>query len=181
MATGSSPRGAHAARWRQPALRPVTALLLALLAAAPGRADAEESAVASAVAVAESPGVARYSVVGDAIPNALTGVPGDAQRGRAIVASRQTGLCLLCHGAPIAEERFQGNLAPDLRGAGSRWTPGQLRLRIVDGKRLDPGSIMPSYHRTDGLVQVGRPWQRRPVLDAQQVEDVVAYLATLRP
>ncbi len=82
-------------------------------------------------------------IVDDAIPTSLTGRPGDAARGRAIVASRSTGLCLLCHSGPIAEERFQGDLAPSLAGAGSRWSEGQLRLRIVDGTRLNADTIMP--------------------------------------
>lgn len=120
-------------------------------------------------------------VVGDGIPQPLTAVPGDAARGRAIVASRSTGLCLLCHAAPIAEERFQGDLATDLAGAGSRWSEAQLRLRIVDARRLNPASIMPAYYRsTEGLQRVGEAWRGKTVLDAQQVEDVVAYLRTLR-
>jgi sulfur-oxidizing protein SoxX len=119
-------------------------------------------------------------VVGDGIPQPLTATPGDAARGRAIVASRQTGLCLLCHSAPIAEERFQGNLATDLAGAGSRWTEAQLRLRLVDARRLNPASTMPAYYRIDGLQRVGEAWQGRTVLSAQQVEDVVAWLRTLR-
>lgn len=123
---------------------------------------------------------AQPNVAGDAIPTPLTPAPGDAARGRAIVADRQRGLCLLCHSGPFPEERFQGNLAPDLAGAGSRWTEGQLRLRIVDGKRLNPDSIMPSYGRTDGLHQVGAAWQGRPILTPAEIEDVVAFLATLR-
>ncbi|SFU27723.1 sulfur-oxidizing protein SoxX [Polaromonas sp. YR568] len=119
-------------------------------------------------------------VVGDAIPQALTNTPGDAVRGRAIVGNRQQGLCLLCHTGPIPEERFQGNLAPDLSGAGARWSEGQLRLRIADAQRLNPASIMPSYYRTDGLTRVGASWQGKPVLEAQQIEDVVAYLLTLK-
>jgi sulfur-oxidizing protein SoxX len=118
--------------------------------------------------------------VGDTIPAPLTAQAGDAQRGRAIVASRQQGLCLLCHPAPIAEERFQGNLAPSLAGAGSRWSAAQLRARIVEARRLNPSTTMPPFHATDGLQRVGVAWQGRPVLDAQQVEDVVAYLLTLR-
>ena len=121
-----------------------------------------------------------YNVVGDAIPAPLTSVPGDAARGRAIVVNRQVGLCLLCHNGPFPEERFQGNLAPDLAGAGARWSVAQLRLRIVDSRRVNPDSLMPAYHRTDGLARVGRAWTGKPVLDAQQVEDVVAFLATLR-
>jgi sulfur-oxidizing protein SoxX len=119
-------------------------------------------------------------VVDDGIPQPLTATPGDAVRGRAIVASRQTGLCLLCHSAPIAEERFQGNLATDLAGAGARWSEAQLRLRLVDARRLNPASTMPAYYRIDGLQRVGEAWQGRTVLSAQQIEDVVAYLRTLR-
>jgi len=121
-----------------------------------------------------------YDVVGDGIPQPLTATPGDAARGRAIVASRQTGLCLLCHSAPITEERFQGNLATDLAGAGSRWSEAQLRLRLVDARQLNPASMMPAYYRVDGLQRVGEAWQGRSILSAQQIEDVVAYLRTLR-
>ena len=124
--------------------------------------------------------LAAYQVVGDAIPQALTGTPGDAARGRAIVTNKQLGLCLLCHTGPFAEEPFQGNLAPDLAGAGTRWSEGQLRLRLVDGRRVNPATIMPAYHRTDGLARVGPAWQGKPLLAAQQVEDVVAFLLTLR-
>jgi L-cysteine S-thiosulfotransferase len=121
-----------------------------------------------------------FTVVGDGIPQPLTDVPGDAQRGRAIVASRQQGLCLLCHQAPIAEEPAQGNLAGDLRGTGSRWSEAQLRLRVADARRLNPASLMPAFHRAEGQQRVGPAWQGRPVLDAQQVEDVVAYLRSMR-
>ena len=116
----------------------------------------------------------------DALLQSLTADPGDAVRGRAIVANRQLGLCLLCHTGPIPEERFQGNLAPDLAGAGTRWTAAQLRLRMVDARSLNPQTIMPSYHRTDGLNRVARAWAGAPMLGAQQIEDVVAYLLTLR-
>lgn len=119
-------------------------------------------------------------VVGDAIPASLTGQPGDAGRGRAIVANRGLGLCLLCHSGPIAEERFQGDLAPTLAGAGSRWSEGQLRLRIVDGSRLNADTIMPPYYRTTGLQRVARNFEGETILSAAQVEDVVAYLATLK-
>jgi L-cysteine S-thiosulfotransferase len=133
--------------------------------------------VAALVAACCLVGVARGE---DAIPESLTGATGDPVRGRAIVASRQVGLCLLCHSGPFPEERFQGNLAPDLRGAGSRWSEGQLRLRIVDSSRLNPATIMPSYHRTEGLVRVAAAHRGKPVLSAEQIEDVVAFLTTLR-
>lgn len=123
---------------------------------------------------------AAFEVVGDGIPQPLTATSGNAERGRAIVANRQVGLCLLCHSGPFPEERFQGNLAPSLAGAGARWTPAQLRLRIADNRRLNPDSLMPAFHRTAGQQRVGGAWQGRPVLDAQQVEDVVAFLGTLQ-
>ena len=121
----------------------------------------------------------------DAIPESLTGATGDPARGRAIVANRQVGLCLLCHSGPFPEERFQGNLAPDLTGAGTRWSEGQLRLRIVDSGRIDAATIMPAYHRaetrgTEGLARVAPAWRGKTVLTAEQIEDVVAFLMTLR-
>jgi L-cysteine S-thiosulfotransferase len=125
-------------------------------------------------------GLVPYAIVGDAIPEPLTGAPGDPARGRAIVADRTRGLCLLCHAAPVPEERFQGNLGPDLAGIGTRRDPAQLRLRLVDGRALNPATIMPSYYDLAGLTRVGRAWQGRPVLSAGEIEDVVAFLATLR-
>ena len=110
----------------------------------------------------------------------LTGTKGDPARGRAIVANRQVGLCLLCHSGPFPEERFQGNLAPDLRGAGRRASEAQLRLRIVDSSRINPATIMPAYYRSEGLTRVAPAWRDKPVLTAEQIEDVVAFLVTLR-
>ena len=139
--------------------------------------------VALALALLACPAAAQQvdpQIVGDSIPRSLTGQPGDATRGRAIVANRSVGLCLLCHSGPIAEERFQGDLAPSLAGAGSRWSEGQLRLRIVDGSRLNADTIMPAYYRTQGLHRVARNFEGRTILTAAQVEDVVAYLVTLR-
>jgi sulfur-oxidizing protein SoxX len=90
------------------------------------------------------------------------------------------GLCLLCHSGPFPEEPLQGTLAPDLAGTGSRWSEGQLRLRLVDAARLNPGTIMPPYYRIDGLARVTPSLRGKPVLTAEQIEDVVAFLATLR-
>ena len=119
-------------------------------------------------------------IVGDEIPDSLTGAPGDATRGRAIVRSRQAGFCLLCHKGPFPEDPLQGTLAPDMSGVGVRWRPGQLRLRIVDARRLNPGSIMPPYYSTDGLSQVAPAFAGKTILSAEQIEDVVAYLVSLR-
>ena len=121
-----------------------------------------------------------YAVVDDAIPASLTGVPGDVANGRAIITNRQVGLCLLCHTGPFPEERFQGNLAPNMSGAGSRWSEGQLRLRLVDASRLNAASIMPAYYRTARLNRAASAAQGKPLLAAQQIEDVVAFLRTLK-
>jgi L-cysteine S-thiosulfotransferase len=137
---------------------------------------------ASAVAL---PGAAaaqtlqNFVVVGDAIPVSLTGTPGDAARGRALVVERSS-TCILCHNGPFPEQRFQGDLAPDLAGVGSRWSEAQLRLRLVDASRLNASTIMPSYYRVDGLDRVGAAWRGKPILSAEQIEDIVAYLVTLR-
>jgi sulfur-oxidizing protein SoxX len=125
-------------------------------------------------------GLRPYTVVDDAIAQSLTGAKGDAERGRAIVANRQLGLCLLCHTGPFPEEKFQGTLAPDLQGAGARSNEGQLRLRILDASRLNPNTIMPPYYRVDGLNRVAPAFKGKPILSAEQIEDVVAYLTTLR-
>lgn len=136
--------------------------------------------LAGAPVAADETGLRPFSVEGDAIPAPLTGARGDAARGRAVVANRQRGLCLLCHAGPFPDEAFGGTLAPDLSGAGARWSEGQLRLRLVDGRRLNPDTIMPSYYRVDGLARVGPAWRGKPVLTAEEIEDVVAFLATLR-
>lgn len=103
-----------------------------------------------------------------------------AARGRALVAQRTVSLCLLCHHAPIEEERFQGDLGPDLAGVGARLSVAQLRQRLVDPTVFNPATIMPSYARTEGLERVGRAWLGRPLLDAQQIDDIAAWLSTLR-
>lgn len=122
-----------------------------------------------------------YVIAGDGIASPLAGaVAGDASRGRALVANRQASLCLLCHTGPIPEERFQGNLAPDLQGAGRRWNAAQLRLRIVDASHFNPETIMPSYYKTDGLSRVAPAFHDKTILTAQQIEDVVAWLLTLK-
>jgi sulfur-oxidizing protein SoxX len=120
-----------------------------------------------------------YTISGDSIPESLTGTPGDATRGRALVLER-TSTCILCHSGPFPEEKFQGDLAPSLAGAGNRWSIGQLRLRLVAASRLNPATIMPSYYRVDGLDRVGAAWRGKPIMSAEQIEDIVAYLATLR-
>ena len=121
-----------------------------------------------------------YTIVGDGITKPLTRQPGNVESGRRIVTERQTGLCVLCHSGPFPEARFQGDLATNLAGTGSRWTEAQLRLRMVDASKWNPQTIMPSYYRTHGLERVSWQYRAQPVLSAQQIEDVVAFLRTLK-
>ena len=129
--------------------------------------------------VAAAEDLRSYAVTGDAIPRSLTGMAGDKAHGRALVVERSS-TCILCHSGPFPEQKFQGDLAPDLAGSGSRWSEGQLRLRLVDASRLNAATIMPSYYRVDGLDRVGTLWRGKPILSAEQIEDIVAYLITLR-
>jgi sulfur-oxidizing protein SoxX len=117
---------------------------------------------------------------GDSIPVSLTGAKGDPARGRAVVANRQLGLCLLCHSGPFPEERFQGNLAPDLTAVGARFSEGQIRQRIVDPTKVNPQSIMPAYYKSEGLARVAPAYRGKTILNAEQIEDVVAYLSGLK-
>lgn len=148
-----------------------------------GRAGSLGVALGLAAAAA-GPGVHAQALVswqarGDAIPEPLTAAVPDVARGREIAFGRE-GNCLLCHSAPDAGARPAGNIAPPLAGVGARLDAGQLRLRVVDPARLNPATLMPRYHAIDGLAQVAEPWRGRPVLGASQIEDVVAWLATLR-
>ena len=120
-----------------------------------------------------------YRIDGDSIVASLTGQPGDPTRGRQIVADRQLSACLLCHSGPFPEPHLQGSVAPPLDGVGSRLTTGQIRLRLVDPRKLNPDTIMPAYYVVDGLHRVGLAWQGRPILTAEQIEDVVAFLTTV--
>ena len=125
-------------------------------------------------------GFSTCSLAQQSLPNSLTGEKGDPARGRSIVVNRQVGLCLLCHSGAFPEEPSQGDLAPDLRGAGARWTEAQLRLRIVDPMHLNPATIMPAYGKSEGLWRVAPAFRGQALLTPQQIEDVVAFLATLR-
>ena len=120
-----------------------------------------------------------FQVDGREIRASLTGVPGDVARGRDVVRGREEVNCLLCHSVPGTSDTFMGNLGPPLAGAGARFSAGQLRLWLVDAKRIVPETIMPSYYRDDGLQMVATRYRGKPILDAQQIEDAVVFLATL--
>ncbi len=134
---------------------------------------------AATVSVADQ-GLVPYGVVDGAIPKSLTGVAGDPAKGQQIVADRRLGNCLSCHTTPITDEPDQGNVGPDLHGVGRRLTESQLRLRVVNEKLVNPATIMPAFYRVNGLRQVATDFAGKPMLTAQQVEDVVAYLVTLK-
>lgn len=130
---------------------------------------------ASAAASEMAPG---FRVEGDSIPEPLA-KPGDAGRGRQIVSGRD-GNCVLCHSIPETGERRMGDVAPPLAGVAARLSAGQIRLRVVDPTRVNPNAAMPSYYRTAGLDSVAKPYRGKTILTAQEVEDVVAFLLTLR-
>jgi sulfur-oxidizing protein SoxX len=117
---------------------------------------------------------------GDAIPNSLSGKPGDPIKGRTLVTSRQNGLCILCHAGPFPEERFQGNLAPELKLSVTNLSAAQLRARLVDPSKTSANTIMPSYFRIDHLQRVAPQFAGKTVLSAQEIEDVIAYLLTIK-
>jgi sulfur-oxidizing protein SoxX len=121
-----------------------------------------------------------YAIVGDSIPASLTGGNGKPASGRAIVVDPQRGMCLLCHSGPFPEDKFQGNIGPNLAGVGRRLTEGQLRLRVVDSSKINPDTIMPPFYRVDALHRVAPPWRGKPVLTAAEIEDVVAFLMTMK-
>ena len=123
--------------------------------------------------------LASYAVVGDAVPNALVASPADPLRGRAIIVGRDAN-CLLCHSVPESGQQFMGNIGPSLSGVGRRLSAAQLRLRIIDAAVVNPETVMPPYYRTNGLRNVSEQYSGKPILSAQQIEDVVAYLGTLR-
>lgn len=124
--------------------------------------------------------LAAYRVDGDEIRAPLTREPGDVARGHAVVLSRDAGNCFLCHSLPGVGAVPVGDIGPPLAGVGRRFTPAQLRLRLVDSMRINPASVMPAYYRIRDLHGVAVAYRNKPILTAQQVEDVIAYLATLR-
>lgn len=122
-----------------------------------------------------------YKVVdGSSIPKSLTGKPGDPVNGRKVVIDRRKGNCLACHEMPIPEQTFHGKIGPNLQGVASRYSEGEIRLRVVNPKILNPETFMPAYYRNDGFHRVLKKFQGKTIISAQEVEDVVAYTMTLK-
>ncbi len=129
---------------------------------------------------ADAPLVPAAAISAGALDQPLADVPGDPVRGRAAFVDEARGHCVLCHRVEGLDAPFQGTLGPDLTGVGDRRSTGELRLIIADARRVYPGTIMPSYYRTTGLHQVASGFRGKPVLSAREVEDVTAYLTTLK-
>jgi sulfur-oxidizing protein SoxX len=104
---------------------------------------------------------------------------GDVERGRLLVADRTQSLCLLCHALTAAGDANQGNLAPPLDGLAARLTPQAMRERVADMRRFNPATVMPPFRSTQGLRDVAPAWAGKPALSEPQLDDIVAYLATL--
>ncbi len=122
-----------------------------------------------------------FKVVDNAsIPEPLTGKPGDPASGREVAINRKQGNCLACHKMPIPEQPFHGEVGPDLSAVGDTYSAGELRLRVVNPKIINPDTFMPAFYRPHGLHRVSKNFQGKTILTAQQVEDVVAYLQTLK-
>lgn len=115
-------------------------------------------------------------IVSDGTPDRLGSMPGDPDLGREIFVSRDAGHCVLCHVIDGLDAPFQGDVGPELTGIGARLTPAQIRLRVADPSRVWPDTIMPSYYRVEGLNQVDPDFAGAPILGAQDIEHLVAYL-----
>lgn len=146
--------------------------------------DGMSAALACLLTVACTPErprlVAPNQIEGDAIPLPLADMIADAAHGEAVFVSRDGGHCVLCHQVAGLDAEFQGDVGPALTGIGSRLSPGQIRLRVVDYEHVQPGVLMPSYYRIHDLYQVSDAFEGKPILSAGQVEDIVAYLMSLK-
>ncbi len=138
------------------------------------------TAFSSAGALSSPAGVVPFAVAGDTIPEPLGGGLGNAQRGLEVIRDRRRGNCLICHSLSKVDEPFQGEIGPALDGVGRRLSAAQIRLRVVDPFRLNPATLMPSYYRVEGLVNVAPEYKGLPVLDAQEIEDIVTYLSGIK-
>jgi sulfur-oxidizing protein SoxX len=129
---------------------------------------------------ADAAELVRYKIVGEGIPKSLTGKPGDAKKGRKLAINRKKGNCLACHKMPIPEQAFHGEVGPDLKGVAGRYSEAQLRLRVVNPKKANPDTIMPAFYRNTGFHRVMKKFKGKTIIGAQDVEDIVAYLKTLK-
>jgi len=128
-----------------------------------------------------TPAMAKAKIVGGTnIPVSLTGKPGDPVNGKKIAINRKKGNCLACHNLPIADQPFHGNAGPELHGIGSRYTAAEFRLRLVNPKVINPNTFMPAFYRDYDFERVLKKFQGKTILSAQEVEDVIAYLVSIK-
>ncbi len=127
-------------------------------------------------------GLKPYEIVdGVSIPKSLTGKAGDPKRGAKIVVKRKKGNCLACHKInQLSDYPFHGNIGPELTDVASYMKEGEMRLRLVNPKVLNPDTIMPAFYRVEGLHRVMKKYKGKPVLTDQEIEDVVAFMKTLK-
>ena len=135
----------------------------------------------SAVQAAEMKNSINYEITDySSIPLSLTGKRGDPVNGRKVVIHRKKGNCLACHVMPIKEQPYHGQVGPELIGVASRYEEGEIRLLIVNAKKINEDTIMPAFYKNEGFNRIRKKFKGKTILSAQEVEDVVAYLMTLK-
>ena len=128
-----------------------------------------------------SAGMEKYKVVNGTIPKSLTGKSGNAAKGEKLTINRKKGNCLACHAiSALAKQPFHGNVGPPLNGVGNRLTAAEIRMRIVNPKAVNPNTIMPAFYKSDGFHRLQKKWKGKTIIGAQDVEDIVAYMLTLK-
>ena len=135
---------------------------------------------AAAAFSAQAGELVTYKIVDETIPQSLTGKAGDPVKGRKTTINRKKGNCLGCHVMPIPEQADHGEVGPPLNGVGSRLSAAEMRLRIVNSKMINPDTIMPAFYHIDGFHRVQEKWKGKTIISAQDVEDIIAYLVTLK-
>lgn len=135
----------------------------------------------ASVALADTVAPMNVAMVDGVVEASLTGQPGDPVQGRKVFANRKQGNCLACHiNADLAEESFHGEVGPPMDGVADRWSAGELRAIVTNSKKVFEGTIMPAFYVDDGYERPLADFKGKSILTAQQVEDVVAYLMTLK-
>ena len=127
-----------------------------------------------------SPGNIKFGENGE-VELALTGVAGDAASGRKLFMNRKKGNCLACHvNSEMAEQTFHGEVGPELDGVANRWGAAELRGILVNSKNMFEGTIMPAFYKDSGYNRILKKFDGKTILSAQEVEDLLAYVMTLR-
>ena len=133
------------------------------------------------VAIAETVAPGDVSFEDGAVTASLTGEPGDAVKGKQWFVDRKLGNCLACHeNSDATEQSFHGEVGPIMDGVADRWSEAELRGIITNSKMTFDGTIMPAFYRDSGYTRPLKDFEGETILSAQQVEDIVAYLLTLK-